>query len=488
MRKRIRHIAPVILVLGLVSVVLVYLYSISGAEDTTTLQASGTVEAVQVIIAPEVAGRIHEIMVDEGDNVQAGDMLFRLEDDIMLAQRNQAYTALDTAQAQLVNVQAGATAEDLAAADAVVAAAHGSVAAAESALIQAQINADSARIVQETESTVAAAEAVVAQAQASAHIARANLAQAQAQLAKLQAGARPEEIAMYQARVNQAESEYLIYESIHFVNYIDRDIGGWPEEQARYKRESARGAWDAAKAQLDLARAGASEEDIAAATAAVGAAQAQVEFADAGVAAAEAALAQAQAAPATSEDQVASADAGVAGAQVQVEIAKGQLAQAEAQRDRLKLGSTPEQVAVLQAQVAQAEAQLALIDVQMEKLVVTASVSGVVLTRNVEPGETVQPGSSAMVIGQLDDLTITVFISEERYGQIMLGQKVVVTADSFPGEAFSATVTRIADQAEFTPRNVQTESGRRSTVFAVKLAVDDTSGKLKPGMPADVVF
>ena len=49
-------------------------------------------------------------------------------------------------------------------------------------------------------------------------------------------------------------------------------------------------------------------------------------------------------------------------------------------------------------------------------------------------------------------------------------------------------MARIADQAEFTPRNVQTDEGRRTTVFAVKLTVDDPAGKLKPGMPADVVF
>ncbi|MBN1316977.1 MAG: efflux RND transporter periplasmic adaptor subunit [Anaerolineales bacterium] len=488
MHARIRKIAPIILVIGIVVVVFIYLYNISGAEDSGVLQASGTVETEKVIVAPETSGRITEILADEGYRVKAGDILFRLEDDIMQAQRSRAVAALNTARAQLVQVRAGATAEDLAAAEAVVAAARGSVAAAEAALTQATINADSARIVEETESSVAAAEAAVAQAEASAAIARANLLQAQAQLAKLQAGARPEELQSLQALVNQAESEFLIYESIHFVNFIDRDIGGWPEEQARYKRESARGAWDAAQAQLDLARAGAGAEDIAAATAAVSAVRAQVDFADAGVAASQATLAQAQAAPETSEDQVASADAGVAGAKVQVEIAKGQLAQAEAQRDRLKLGATIEEVAVLEAQVAQAESELALIDVQMEKLTVTAAVSGVVMTRHIQPGETVQPGSIAFTIGQLDDLTITVYISEDRYGQIMLDQPVLVTADSFPGEIFTATVTRIADEAEFTPRNVQTESGRRTTVFAVKLSVDDTSGKLKPGMPADVVF
>jgi HlyD family secretion protein len=64
----------------------------------------------------------------------------------------------------------------------------------------------------------------------------------------------------------------------------------------------------------------------------------------------------------------------------------------------------------------------------------------------------------------------------------------VVNIDSFPGESFSGRVIRIADRAEYTPRNVQTAEGRSTTVFAVELSVDDPDGKLKPGMPADVEF
>jgi HlyD family secretion protein len=60
--------------------------------------------------------------------------------------------------------------------------------------------------------------------------------------------------------------------------------------------------------------------------------------------------------------------------------------------------------------------------------------------------------------------------------------------DSFPGMQFNAQVTYIADQAEFTPRNVQTAEGRSATVFAIKLTVADPEGRLKPGMPADVIF
>jgi HlyD family secretion protein len=85
-------------------------------------------------------------------------------------------------------------------------------------------------------------------------------------------------------------------------------------------------------------------------------------------------------------------------------------------------------------------------------------------------------------------LKVTVYIPENRYGEINLDQQATLSADSFPGKSFTATVTRIADQAEFTPQNIQTTEGRQTTVYAVELSVDNTDGKLKPGMPVDVEF
>ncbi len=119
---------------------------------------------------------------------------------------------------------------------------------------------------------------------------------------------------------------------------------------------------------------------------------------------------------------------------------------------------------------------------------ITMSLGRVILSRNVEPGEYVQPGAAALTMGNISQLTITVYVPEDRYGQIHLGQQASVSVDSFPGEQFSGQVSYISDQAEFTPRNVQTVEGRSSTVYAVKLKVTDPQGKLKPGMPADVIF
>ena len=138
--------------------------------------------------------------------------------------------------------------------------------------------------------------------------------------------------------------------------------------------------------------------------------------------------------------------------------------------------------------MTQAEANLALLDTQVAKLTIVAPIDGVILTRNVEPGEFVQPGAVALTMADLTNLTITVYVPENLYGQIALGQIAKVHVDSFPDLVFNATVVHIADQAEFTPRNVQTVEGRSSTFYAIKLQVEDLEGKLKIGMPADVVF
>ena len=147
-----------------------------------------------------------------------------------------------------------------------------------------------------------------------------------------------------------------------------------------------------------------------------------------------------------------------------------------------------EQLEVVRAQVEAAKAALGVIQTQLDKSILTAPIDGTVLFRFVDAGEVVQIGATTVILGVLDKLTITVYIPEDRYGEVSLGDEVVVRVDSFPNETFSATVIRIADEAEFTPRNVQTAEGRRSTVFAVELSVSDLQGMLKPGMPTDVTF
>jgi HlyD family secretion protein len=119
---------------------------------------------------------------------------------------------------------------------------------------------------------------------------------------------------------------------------------------------------------------------------------------------------------------------------------------------------------------------------------IRAPIDGVVLDRLVQPGEIVAPGSTLLNVANLTSLTLTVYIPEDRYGQFSLGQTYPISVDSFPGVVFSGEVTHIADQAEFTPRNVQTVEGRKATVYAIRLTISNPYKALKPGMPAELTF
>ncbi|HLY29361.1 MAG TPA: efflux RND transporter periplasmic adaptor subunit [Aggregatilineales bacterium] len=125
-------------------------------------------------------------------------------------------------------------------------------------------------------------------------------------------------------------------------------------------------------------------------------------------------------------------------------------------------------------------------DVSRANEAINSPIDGVVLERLIEPEEIAATGSTVLVVGKLDAPTLKVYVPENRYGQISLGQTFPVTVDSFPGEVFSGTVVNVSDQAEFTPRNVQTVDSRQTTVYAVKLDLLQVGDKLKPGMPADV--
>lgn len=138
------------------------------------------------------------------------------------------------------------------------------------------------------------------------------------------------------------------------------------------------------------------------------------------------------------------------------------------------------------ANLEQTKASLALLKTQKDQYSISAPISGVVLARTIEPGEILSPGASALVIGQLDTLTLKVFLPEDQYGAVDLGKTVNITVDSYPNQTFKGEVVYIADQAEYTPRNVQTIEGRRSTVYAIEIRVDNVNQMLKPGMPADV--
>lgn len=238
-----------------------------------------------------------------------------------------------------------------------------------------------------------------------------------------------------------------------------------------------------AEAALEVAKANceAAETNVESAQSAVEAAEAAQSAAQAAVDAAQANL-ELLASGATSL-QIASARAQVSQAEANLKAASANLDTA-----RIRVKTAESQAKAAQAQVDAAQAAVDIVNVQIAKMTIIAPADGIILIRAVEPGEMAAPGATLLRLARTADMTITVYIPEDRYGEISLGQLADVKVDSFPSDTFTAEVVYISDRAEFTPRNVQTVEGRKTTVFAVKLRLIDPGGKLKAGMPADITF
>ncbi len=141
---------------------------------------------------------------------------------------------------------------------------------------------------------------------------------------------------------------------------------------------------------------------------------------------------------------------------------------------------------VFPVQVEEIRLRIASIDRQIRECHVTAPRTGTVITVFMEPGEVAAPGRGIVRIADLEELHVRVYIPAPLIGRVSLGGEAVVRVDSFPERTFPGRVIHIADEAEFTPKNVQTPEARADLVFAVKVAVSNPDGLLKIGLPADV--
>jgi HlyD family secretion protein len=487
MQKIGRLLIPLFVILIVIVVGVWYFNQSRTSAAEAQLQASGTVEAVQVIVSPEMAGRVLEVLVDKGDKVATGDLLFRLDDSIFQAQRKRAEAALqasrdglDSAQTNLEIAQAGLNVSQAALKNAQT--------TAESAQLQYKIALDTAHQVEQPSRVVAWEERVpdefnlpewyfdkseeITAATNGVDMAKQALEAEKANLdATLQKSSNADLLAT-EKRLAEAQTAFQVAKDV--LDRAKKQNNKTLEDFAQSIYESARSELDAAQSAYDNLLSETAAKDVLEARARLSVAQERYDTAQdylnalltgedsLRVQAAEIVVRQA-------EDSVSQAQAAVTQAEAGVKGAQSKLAQSK-------------------SGLAQAQAELDLIDVQLEKMSIYSAVSGTVITRSIEPGEVIQPGGTALTIGELSQLTITVYLPEDRYGDINLGDEAQVTVDSFPGEKFIAVVTGIADTAEFTPRNVQTVEGRKTTVFAIELTVQDPQGKLKPGMPSDVKF
>jgi len=332
--------------------------------------------------------------------------------------------------------------------------------------------------------------AQITQAEAAVSAARARVAQARAALA-LQIRQVDAQVAQARAaadaareRVGQAgEAQTLTAgQSTQGVRQAEAALAA--------SRDSSRAALAAReRAQRDLARIEAlfregavSAQQVDAARAAFATAQAQYDASLQMATQAEATLRLAR----ENQRQVGLRERDVRTAQSQARQADAAVALARAGEEAI--AQRRADLAAAEAAVAQAEAGLRVLLTQRENLTITSPLDGVVLVEHARAGEVVAAGAPILTVADLRQVWIRLYIPLPHLGRVALGRPAVVTTDALPGMTFTGRVTEIGQQAEFTPRNVQTPEERVRLVFAVKVTVPNAERLLKPGMPADAVI
>jgi HlyD family secretion protein len=163
-------------------------------------------------------------------------------------------------------------------------------------------------------------------------------------------------------------------------------------------------------------------------------------------------------------------------------------AQVRQAREALALtrkGPRHERIDQARARLREAEAAVTLANEQLGYATLTSPATGVVMAKHIEPGEQVAAGTPVITIGELENAWVRAYIAETDMGKIKLGQKARIRTDTWPGKTYEGRVTFISSEAEFTPKNVQTQKERVKLVYRIKITVPNPNMELKPGMPAD---
>lgn len=385
--------------------------------------ASGFIEAEVISIAPEIAGRVTARPVAEGAEVKQGDVLLKLEDDILSAQVDLAQGKLNEAQAVLAQAKAGSRAQSIAKAEAQLKLAQAAQDAAQQAWRDAQTIRDNP---QTLDVQIAAAKAQV------------ETTQRQLEAALLQRDIAEKAWKDYGATSDKLAGVPPDYRPSLPAQYYD----------IPYQWEQALAAVNVAQANVDAARV---------------------------------ALKNLQAQRSNPQEAQTQVDAAYA----KLQSAEAQVAQAEAALAGLKAGATLEQIDAAQAQADVAQAAFDAAQTQLSKTIITAPVNGVIAATSVHTGELAAPSLTAVQLADLDQVSLTIFVPGGAIGQFSIGQPLNVRVDAFPDRVFPGSIVFISDQAEFTPRSVRTPDERTKLVYAVKIKIPNPDHVLKPGLQAE---
>lgn len=411
------------------------------------IMASGTVETDEYDVFSQVSGMVLEVRKSEGDIIEAGETVFIIDDTDAQSNMRQAEANVRIAQAKLDAMLAGTRVEEIAQAKAV--------------LTAAQANFDELSAGNRPEQ-IKSAEAAQAQAKAN--------------LDSLILGNRPQQIEQAQYQLQQAESALTAAESSYdyqrqslvdaetlysagALSKLDMDKAQVEADGALNKLNAANEQVNISKAQLELLERGATPEAIAEAQAKYNQAKANADLLKNGA----------------TEQAIAAAQANVD--------------KAQASLDYLQNGYSKQDIEQAEAGLDAVRAELELCKSQLDKYEVKSPVSGVLLYKNMDIGQIVNPGSNVFTVEATDGYWIKVYIPQKDNGKIAIGDPVDISVSNITGEAIAGTVTWISPKAEFTPKNTETmDAKQENTVFAIKVSIDSHMDAVRPGMNAYVTL
>jgi HlyD family secretion protein len=169
-------------------------------------------------------------------------------------------------------------------------------------------------------------------------------------------------------------------------------------------------------------------------------------------------------------------------------LAEGRAALKQARDNLKKIEAIESEVEGARAQVQSAKAELELAEIRLKYTELRAPSKGILVSRNVEPGEVVTPGQEVLSLSDLSRVDLKVFVDETEIGKVRPGQEVDVKIDTFPSKTYTGHVSFISPEGEFTPKIIQTHKERVKLVYLVKIASPNPNFELKTGMPADAWF
>jgi HlyD family secretion protein len=175
------------------------------------------------------------------------------------------------------------------------------------------------------------------------------------------------------------------------------------------------------------------------------------------------------------------------------EVAKSRLTESEsvlklAQGNLARIDAAKQDIETSIAQINASKAALNQASIQFGYTQLKSPMDGIVTSRNIEPGETVNAGREVITISDLSRVDLKIFVDETEIGKIKPNQKVVVRVDTFPGKSYAGYVSFISPEGEFTPKIIQTKKERVKLVYLVKVSIVNPNFELKAGMPADALL